>query len=209
MRYKILTVVLLFQVLSAFGQNYKEIYFPGVDDIETLVIRFWLEKGGKMTDITRVAERTTFDNEKMIDGFISLLERNVFEGYKGERIKLQFTLKLINPKYENSTLPEEQCKELGFLKEGRFIYKDPDFAGIIVERTGDDQIETGPGQRITSKVKWISDCEFELINPGSDTTGMRSDAVIHVKVIGVLDNQTVVYRSTWHNEVFTGIMQKI
>jgi hypothetical protein len=210
MRYKLLLFLLLFQITKGHSQGYKEIYFPGVKNLEILVFDFWLEDGGKISDIKKVSEKSTYDNPELVKNLIGMLEKTPFGEYKGKKIRMTFTIKLINPKYENQRLTDQECEKLEFLRNGKFIYTDPSFSDIVVERQDGNQIEKSEKIFIKSQIEWLSNCKYNLRNPeAKQKSGYKKSDIVHVEIIGVLDNNNVIYKSTLNDQVYTGEMKKL
>lgn len=200
----------LFQITKVCGQGYKEIYFSGVKDVEVLVLDFWLEKGGRISDVKRVADKSTYDNTENVANLIKALEEKPFNDYEGEKIRVQFIIKLINPKYENYNLTEEECKKVNFLRDGQFIYTDPMYSGVVVERHGQNQIEKKSEKiLVKGQIEWLSDCSYNLLYPEGEKSGFKKADIVHVEIIGLLDSSTVVYRSIINGQIITGIMKKL
>ncbi|WP_298508294.1 hypothetical protein [uncultured Kordia sp.] len=56
---------------------------------------------------------------------------------------------------------EKKCSDF---KIGKFTYSDPDYADLITERTDSLQTDHYPkmGWKLTSKVKWLTACKYEI-----------------------------------------------
>lgn len=210
MRFKLIVFLLIFQITSSYAQGYKEIYFIGVPDLEILVFDFSLEAGGKITDIKRNSEKSTYDNPEIVNKLISMLEENPVGDYDGEKIQANFTIKLINPKYENAKLTSEDCEKLDFLREGKFVYVDPNISDLIVERKQGYQTEKSETKNLKSEIKWLSNCQYTLFNPEPvGDPGFKKSDVVDVEIIGVLANNTVIYKALLNDQVYTGVMRKL
>ena len=210
MVYKSLLFIFLFQINNLAGQEYKEIYFPGVENVEVLTLDFWIENGGKISDVRRNPEKSTYDNLELIRNLTTTLESDSLREYKGEKIRMNYVIKLINPKYQHSKLTDKECEKLSFLKNGKFIYMDPNFKGIVVERNNETQTETYPNFVIESQINWLSNCEFNLFNiKTGNNSGFKKSDIVYVKIIGIINNATVVYRSILNGDIITGVMKKL
>lgn len=81
-----------------------------------------------------------------------------------------------------------QSKECSNFKVGNFRYSHPDYSKYKVIRTENLQIETDTitGLEIKGTIKWISDCEYELIY--SEISDSRFNAIIGQKVTAYITN---------------------
>ena len=210
MHNKILIFLLLILITKVNAQGYREIYYPGVQDVEVLELDFWIEDGGKISEVMRVPEKSTFDNPELVNKLIAMLEKDPMGNYTGEKIKAQFTIKLINPKYKNRKLTAEECEKLDFLKDGKFVYLDPAYADFVVERSGQNQVEKSGKKIIKGEIEWLSNCEYNIFNPESENkSNFKKTDIVHVEIIGLLNNYTVVYKSVLNGETYTGLMRKL
>jgi len=56
---------------------------------------------------------------------------------------------------------EKKCSDF---KIGKFTYSDPDYSDLITVRTDSLQTDSYPkmGWEMTSRVKWLTDCKYEM-----------------------------------------------
>jgi len=56
---------------------------------------------------------------------------------------------------------EKQCSDFKF---GKFTYSDPDYSDLITVRTDSLQTDSYPkmGWEMTSRIKWLTDCKYEM-----------------------------------------------
>lgn len=75
-----------------------------------------------------------------------------------------------------------QSKECSNFKVGNFRYSHPDYSKYKVIRTENIQIETDSitGFEVKGIVKWISDCEYELVY--SEVSNSKYQSIIGQKV---------------------------
>jgi len=81
-----------------------------------------------------------------------------------------------------------QNKECSNFKVGNFRYSHPEYSKYKVVRTENLQIETDTitGFKVKGTIKWISDCEYELIY--SEISDSRFNAIIGQKVTAFITN---------------------
>lgn len=89
--------------------------------------------------------------------------------------------------YYNISFGQKAFLDCRVFKTGSFVYKDYPFNTVDVKRTKQKQFETdkATGIKVEYKIKWISDCEYELIQIGSNSDKVRilNNSVINVKII--------------------------
>ena len=107
-----------------------------------------------------------------------------------------------------TTVPAQDCS---LLKNNSFVYK---LAGndVLVEFGVESHVEYHQKKKyyIKSKVKWLSDCEYDLII--QDVTlpnfPFKLGSKLHIKITKVRGDR-VYYKSTMGNRTWEGKMTKI
>lgn len=81
-----------------------------------------------------------------------------------------------------------QSKECSNFKVGNFRYSHPDYSKYKVIRTESLQIETDTitGFELKGTIKWLSDCEYELVY--SEISDSKFNAIIGQKVKALITN---------------------
>lgn len=97
-------------------------------------------------------------------------------------------------------------------KKGTFTYKEEPFTSVIVTRTKKKQTEhdTKSGITITYKVRWTGDCQYELIQKGSNNTEVikYNGSIIKAKITNTFANSYEVV-AEYNGQVATGTMERM
>ncbi len=79
--------------------------------------------------------------------------------------------------------PNDKC---GKFREGEFSYKEAPFSNIMISRTKTEQTEheTKTGLKVKYDIRWISDCEYELIQTWSNDSAFsrNNGSMIKTKI---------------------------
>ena len=201
MKQTIISFAVFFLTIIASAQIKKEIYTDKVDDLRILVIELCADENGKVTYMKEVDSKSNFDDKEFVDKMIAVLSKQSMD-YHGKKDCIEMKLILINPKFKDAVLSNEECKSLEFLKSGVFIYADPDLSETIINRDEKFQTENYKNSLLKAKIEWLSDCKYNLtyIEGGS--------GIVNVEIIGILKNQSIIYKATQGNLSSTGILIK-
>ncbi|WP_206619090.1 hypothetical protein [Flavobacterium cerinum] len=107
---------------------------------------------------------------------------------------------------------EAQQSDCSIMREGKFMYKDSDGDDIIVTINGEAVTEDHKGGKyvLISKIKWISDCEYEnmLVMSTVPKFPLAPGTVMNV-TIDKVDGNNIHFTATAIGKSFHGIMKKI
>lgn len=112
------------------------------------------------------------------------------------------------------TIAKHQVQASGcsIVREGKFVYKDSDGDDIIVTINGEAVTEDHKGGKyvLISKIKWISDCEYEnmLVMSTVPKFPLAPGTVMNV-TIDEVDGKNIHFTATAIGKSFHGIMKKI
>lgn len=112
------------------------------------------------------------------------------------------------------TIAKHQVQPSGcsIVREGKFVYKDSDGDDIIVTINGEAVTEDHKGGKyvLISKIKWISDCEYEnmLVMSTVPKFPLAPGTVMNV-TIDEVDGKNIHFTATAIGKSFHGIMKKI
>lgn len=107
---------------------------------------------------------------------------------------------------------EAQQSDCSIVREGKFVYKDSEGDDIIVTINGEAVTEDHKGGKyvLISKIKWISDCEYEnmLVMSTVPKFPLAPGTVMNV-TIDKVEGNNIHFTATAIGKSFHGIMKKI
>lgn len=107
---------------------------------------------------------------------------------------------------------EVQASGCSIVREGKFVYKDSDGDDIIVTISGEAVTEDHKGGKyvLISKMKWVSDCEYEnmLVMSTVPNFPLAPGTVMNV-TIDKVEGKNIHFTATAIGKSFHGVMKKI
>tara|TARA_B100000508_G_C11415660_1_gene255596 strand:+ start:275 stop:898 length:624 start_codon:yes stop_codon:yes gene_type:complete len=191
----------------------QEYYVTDVNVVEFLTLTLCIDNNGKSKSIQINQSKTTYDNQKMIDGIIQKNKDIVYPlESKLNGMCFDYTYQFVNKKYERKIKNPSECQNFDEFKTGDFKYESILYPNVLVKRNDSLQVETDGKSKFVYSIAWKSDCEYaltykEVNNPKFDYLIGKT---IHVKIIEKLTHDSYLYHSNLLNRTNgTGIMTKI
>jgi hypothetical protein len=208
----LLTALLVFS--NTFGQVQKKFFVEDVKSVEYVTVNFCVNDEAKISEVTIVSDKTTYENEYNIEQLRQyLLGVQYHSDSKLKNNCYDSTFEFINDKYENKSLNEEECKACEKFKTGIYEYKHVLYRDTKIKRKRKVQREIFKDGKQIYYIKWISDCHYVLTYKKMTEPRLKHliGKEIDVEIIDVLDDGSYVYKSKANFEEKTdfGIIKKI
>ena len=204
----------LFILSNTFGQVQKIFFVEDVKSIEYVTVNFCVNDEAKISEVTIIPEKTTYENEYNIEQLRQYLLR--IQYYPDSKLKnncYDSTFEFINNTYQNKSLNEEECNTCQKFKTGIYAYKNPLYKDTKIKRKRKVQKEIFKAGRQIYYIKWISNCNYVLIYKKMTEPRLKHliGKEIDVEIIDVLDDESYVYKSkaNFKEKIDFGIMKKI
>ena len=210
---RILIIVLLI-CASSYGQVQKKFFVEDVKSVEYVTVNFCVSNEAKISEVTIIADKTTYKNEYNIEQLRQYLLG--IEYYPDSKLKnncYDSTFEFINNEYVNKTLNETECKACEKFKTGIYKYKNVLYQDTKIKRRRKVQREIFKDGKQIYYIKWISNCHYILTYKRMTEPRLKHliGKEIDVKIIDVLDDGSYVYKSKANFEEKTdfGVIMKI
>ena len=210
------TIVFAFLIATSlmFGQVQKKFFVEDVKDIEYVTVNFCVDNDAKISEVTIVKEKTTYENEYNIEQLRQyLLGVQYYPDSKLKNNCYDSTFEFINYEYENKSLNETECKACEKFKTGIYQYKHVLYRDTKIKRKRKVQREIFKGGKQIYYIKWISDCHYVLTYKKMTEPRLKHliGKEIDVQIIDVLEDGSYVYRSktNFEEKVDYGIIKKV
>jgi hypothetical protein len=210
---RILIIVLLV-FTNSYGQVQKKFFVEDVKSVEYVTVNFCVNNEAKISEVTIIADKTTYENEYNIEQLRQYLLG--IEYYPDSKLKnncYDSTFEFINNEYEYKTLNETECNACENFKTGIYKYKNVLYRNTKVKRRRKIQREVFKDGKQIYYIKWISNCHYVLTY--KKMTEPRLEHLIgkeiDVEIIDVLDDGSYVYKSkaSFEEKTDFGIIKKI
>ena len=210
--------ILLFSALlvfyNSYGQVQKKFFVEDAKSIEYVTVNFCVNNEAKISDVTIVADKTTYENKNTIEQLRQyLLGVQYYPDSKLINNCYDSTFEFINHKYENKTLNEEECEACEKFETGIYKYQHVLYQDTQIKRKRKIQREIFKGGKQIYFIKWYSNCHYVLIYKKMSEPRLKHliGNEIDVEIIDVLDDGSYVYKSKANFEEKTdfGIIKKI
>jgi hypothetical protein len=131
---RILIIVLLV-FANSYGQVQKKFFVEDVKSVEYVTVNFCVNNEAKISEVTIIADKTTYENEYNIEQLRQYLLG--IEYYPDSKLKnncYDSTFEFINNEYEYKTLNETECNACENFKTGIYKYKNVLYRNTKVKR---------------------------------------------------------------------------
>jgi hypothetical protein len=210
---RILIIVLLV-FANSYGQVQKKFFVEDVKSVEYVTLNFCVNNEAKISEVTIIADKTTYENEYNIEQLRQYLLG--IEYYPDSKLKnncYDSTFEFINNEYEYKILNETECNACENFKTGIYKYKNVLYRNTKVKRRRKIQREVFKDGKQIYYIKWISNCHYVLTYKRMTEPRLKHliGKEIDVKIIDVLDDGSYVYKSKPNFEEKTdfGVIMKI
>ena len=213
MKYKILLLSLLF-FTTTYAQVQKKFFVNDVATIEYVTVNFCVNNKAQISEVSIVADKTTYDNKSNIEQLRAYLLS--IEYYPDSKLKnncYDSTFEFINSSYKKKSLNKEQCLACKEFKTGLFTYKHVLFEDVIIKRKRRVQKEINTDDKQIYKIEWLSDCTYVLTYKRMTEQRLKHliGEKIQVEIIDIIDGDSYVFRSKANfKDIFDyGVINKI
>jgi hypothetical protein len=210
---RILIIVLLV-FANSYGQVQKKFFVEDVKSVEYVTVNFCVNNEAKISEVTIIADKTTYENEYNIEQLRQYLLG--IEYYPDSKLKnncYDSTFEFINNEYEYKTLNETECNACENFKTGIYKYKNVLYRNTKVKRRRKIQREVFKDGKQIYYIKWISNCHYVLTYKRMTEPRLKHliGKEIDVKIIDVLDDGSYVYKAKANFEEKTdfGVIMKV
>ena len=210
------TIVFAFLITTSlmFGQVQKKFFVEDVKSMEYVTVNFCVDNDAKISEVTIVKEKTTYENEYNIEQLRQyLLSVQYYPDSKLKNNCYDSTFEFINYEYENKSLNDTECKACEKFKTGIYEYKHVLYQDTKIKRKRKVQREIFKGGKQIYSIKWISDCHYVLTYKKMTEARLKHliGKEIDVQIIDVLEDGSYVYRSkaNFEEKVDYGIIKKV
>ena len=208
----LLTALVVFS--NTFGQVQKKFFVEDIKSVEYVTVNFCVNDEAKISEVTIVGDKTTYENEYNIGQLRQyLLGVQYHSDSKLKNNCYDSTFEFINSSYEKKSLNKEECNSCEKFKTGLYEYKHVLYKDTKVKRKKKIQREVYDGGKQIYSIKWISDCHYVLIYKKMTEPRLKHliGKKIDVEIIDVLEDGNYVYKSKANFEEKTdfGIIKKI
>lgn len=199
---------------TIYGQVQKKFFVEDVEGIEYVTVNFCVDNDAKISEVTIVKDKTTYENEYNIERLRQyLLGIQYYPDSKLKNNCYNSTFEFINYTYENKSLNESECKACEKFQAGFYEYKHVLYQNTKIKRKRKVQREIGKEDKQIYFIKWLNDCTYVLTYKRMTDPRFKHliGKEIHVEIIDVLDNESYVYRSkaNFEEKVDYGIIKKV
>lgn len=199
---------------NTYGQVQKKFFVEDVKSIEYVTVNFCVNNEAKISEVTIVADKTTYDNEYNIEQLRQyLLSIQYYSDSKLKNNCYDSTFEFINSSYEKKSMNKEECNACKKFKTGLYEYKYVLFQGYKIKRKRKVQREIGKEDKQIYYIKWLSDCSYILTYKRMTEPRLKHliGKEIYVEIIDILDDGSYVFRSkaNFKEKTNYGIIKKI
>ncbi|WP_418637661.1 hypothetical protein [Winogradskyella sp.] len=211
---KITLLIALLVFSNIFGQVQKKFFVDDVKSIEYVTVNFCVNDEAKISEVTILQDKTTYENEYNIEQLRQyLLGVQYYPDSKLRNNCYDSTFEFINSTYEKKSLNKDECNACEKFKTGIYKYKNILYQDTKIKRKRKVQREIFKGGKQIYYIKWISDCHYVLTYKRMTEPRLKHliGKEIDVEIIDVLDDGSYVYKSKANFEEKTdfGIIKKI
>ncbi|MBU3013114.1 hypothetical protein KO506_17005 [Polaribacter vadi] len=213
----LLLLLLLLALLvfsNTFGQVQKTFFVEGVKNVEYVTVNFCVNDEAKISEVTIVADKTTYENEYNIEQLRQyLLGVQYYPESKLKNNCYDSTFEFINSSYEKKSLNKDECNTCKKFRTGLYEYKHVLYKDTKIKRKRKVQREIGKEDKQIYYIKWLSGCIYVLTYKRMTEPRLKHliGKEIHVEIIDILDDGNYVYRSkaNFQEKTDYGIIKKV
>ncbi|MFI1770145.1 hypothetical protein, partial [Thalassobellus citreus] len=210
---KILLLALLI-FSNTYGQVQKKFFVEDEKNVKYVTVNFCVNDDAKISEVTIVADKTTYENEYNIEQLRQYLLG--IQYYPDSKLKnnCHYSIfEFINNKYENKSLDEDECNTCEKFRTGLYQYTHVLVKDYKIKRKRKIQREIGKKDKQIYYIKWLSDCKYILTYKRMTDQRLKHliGKEIEVEIIDILDDDSYVFSSKANfKEIFDyGIIKKI
>lgn len=197
-----------------YSQVQKKFFVEDVKSVEYVTVNFCVNDDAKISEVTLVADKTTYDNKFNIQQLREyLLKVQYYPDSKLKNNCYDSTFEFINLNYENKSLTQEECKACEKFKKGNYQYQHILYQDTKIKRRRKVQREISDNDKQIYNIKWISECHYVLTYKRMTEPRLKhlTGKEIDVKIIDILDDKSYVYKSkpNFEDKIDFGIIRKI
>ncbi len=192
----------------------KKFFVEDVKSVEYVTVNFCVNNEAKISEVTIVADKTTYENKYNIEQLRQyLLGIQYYPESKLKNNCYDSTFEFINSSYEKKSLTKDESNACEKFKTGVYEYKHVLLKGTKIKRKRKVQRELGKEGKQIYDIKWLSDCTYVLTYKRMAEQPLKHliGKEIQVEIIDILEDQSYVYRSKANFEEKTGygVIKKI
>ena len=199
---------------TIYGQVQKKVFVEDVENIEYVTVNFCVDSDAKISEVTIIRGKTTYENEYNIEQLRQyLLGIQYYPDSKLKNNCYDSTFEFINDTYENKKLNESECKACEKFQTGRYRYEGVLYLDTKIKRKKKIQREISDDDKQIYYINWLNDCTYILTYKRMTEPRFRHliGKEIKVEIIDILDNGSYVYKSkgNFEEKVDYGIIKKM
>ncbi|UNY99871.1 hypothetical protein MQE36_05860 [Zhouia spongiae] len=211
---RIIYLLALLVFSNTFGQVQKKFFVEDVKSIEYVTVNFCVNDQAKISEVTIVADKTTYENEYNIEQLRQyLLGVQYYPDSKLKNNCYDSTFEFINSSYEKKSLNKNVCDACKKFQNGHYKYKHVLYKDTKIKRKRKVQREIGIEDKQIYYIKWLSDCTYVLTYKRMTEPRLKHliGKEINVEIIDILDDGSYVYRSiaNFQEKTDYGIIKKM
>ena len=195
---KKIVLIALLVFSNTYGQVQKIFFVEDVKSVDYVTVNFCVNDEAKISEVTIVADKTTYKNEYNIEQLRQyLLGIQYYPDSKLKNNCYNSTFEYINSSYEKKSLNKDECNTCEKFKTGLYEYQHVLYKDTKIKRKRKVQSEIFKGGKQIYYIKWISNCHYILTYKKMTEPRLKHliGKEIYIEIIDVLDNGSYVYRS--------------